>query len=241
VSYLPDDAPRPLPGHEPRHLTRIVAYGTIVLVILAAVSVIIAILTLHIIAHPNKSGGSSRSGGNSAIHSHTSGSLTTYGHNGGNPARPETLLEILHPSNDPPVGTGCKPKALLFGLKKETVKSRIDCAATTARSIKLWGYQFFGKPDYLTGLNHVDSYFGFTSGSDRCPPSGVYTSGSIGWDSPPNYRSRPGQFIQCFTYYRRPFLIWTMPTQNVFFMAQDKAPWATIDQVMKWWKTLRYG
>lgn len=139
-----------------------------------------------------------------------------------------------------PMGTGCRT-ALLFGLREETVESRIFCNKTTGYDIQVWGYQFFGKAEYVAGLRHINSYTGFISDTDQCPPLGDYADGLTTWSSAPHYPPHPGQVIECFTDGGRPLLIWSMPTQNVFFIGEDSADDATMSDITSWWASLRYG
>ena len=52
--------------------------------------------------------------------------------------------------------------------------------------------------------------------------------------------ARRGQVLECFRVSQKPVLIWTMPTQNVFFIAQDKARGATIKAILHWWSRVVY-
>jgi hypothetical protein len=160
------------------------------------------------------------------------------------PAKAERLTVIMHPAGHPPVGTDCR-KAKLFGLKKDTIRAAIFCGRTTAKNIGVWGYQFKAPKSYIAGLRHIDSFTGFDkikhlSGS--CPPAKGRNGGIVGWHALHNkkYKSRKGQFLECFKD-KKPLLIWTMPTQNVFFIAKDVAKKATINAVIKWWETVSYG
>ena len=55
------------------------------------------------------------------------------------------------------------------------------------------------------------------------------------------YKSKPGQDIECLIDDKKPVLIWTMPTQDVFFIGQDNVKGASIGTIIKWWETLDYG
>ena len=156
----------------------------------------------------------------------------------------ESLTKIMHPPGRHPVGTDCT-KALLFGLRAKTLKARIFCAKTTGKDIAVWGYQFDSRRHYLAGVNHMNSYTRFSTlhPGATCPPGPGKVAGRVGWHavSNPKYKSRPGQFIECFYDNRRPLLIWTMPTQHVLFISQDHARHARIATILNWWKTVNFG
>lgn len=155
---------------------------------------------------------------------------------------PEALTTIMNPPGLKPVGTDCTT-ALLFGLNKSSLKSRIFCAHTTASHIDVWGYQFFTKAGYVAGVAHINTYTGFSKSTSTCPPASDTEDGETGWhaNSNPRYKARPGQNIECFLDNSKPVLIWTMPTQNVFFIAQYHVGGGTITQIVNWWKTVNYG
>lgn len=160
------------------------------------------------------------------------------------PAKAERLVAIMNPHGHPPVGTDCR-KAKLFGLKKSTIRAAIFCGRTTAKNIGVWGYQFKAPKSYLAGLRHIDSYTGFSQIkhlSASCPPAKGKNGGIVGWHALHNkkYKARKGQFLECFRD-KKPLLIWTMPTQNVFFIAQYHVGGGTITQIVNWWKTVNYG
>lgn len=162
----------------------------------------------------------------------------------GKAAAVEPLKKIMNPPGFTPVGTKCT-RALLFGLRAKTLKARIFCAKTTGRKIVVWGYQFDSRKDYLSGLGHINSFTGFSSlhPGGICPPGHGKAAGKVGWhaNSNPKYKARAGQFIECFKDNGRPLLIWTMPTQHVFFISQDRASRATLRIIIDWWKTVNYG
>jgi hypothetical protein len=157
----------------------------------------------------------------------------------------EKLTKIMNPAGVAPVGTHCT-KALLFGLRAKTVIARIFCARTTGKQIVVWGYQFDSRKDYLAGLAHMNSFTKFSSlrPGANCPPARGKAAGRVGWhaNSNPKYKARRGQFLECFrNSNNRPLLIWTMPTQHVFFMSLDSARHATIGTILGWWSTVSYG
>jgi hypothetical protein len=158
--------------------------------------------------------------------------------------KPERLTAIMHPVGHPPVGTDCK-KAKLFGLKANTIRAAIFCGRTTAKNIGVWGYQFKSNKSYIAGVQHMNAFTGFDkiNPSGSCPPSGGKAGGLVDWHALHNkkYKSRKGQFLECFRNAKNPFLIWTMPTQHVFFMAKDDKKKATINVILKWWETVSYG
>ncbi len=154
----------------------------------------------------------------------------------------EPLSTIMNPSGFKPVGTECTT-ALLFGLDKKSIKTRTFCAKTTGKNIDVWGYQFFNKAGYQSGVAHINSYTGFSKSTSTCPPAEDTQDGETGWhaNSNPRYVARAGQNIECFLDNGKPVLIWTMPTQNVFFIAQYHVKGGTISQIVDWWKTVNYG
>ncbi len=161
------------------------------------------------------------------------------------PAAAEKLTRIMHAPGKAPIGTDCT-KGVLFGLRASTVRARIVCARTTGNQIAIWALQFKTRKGYLAGVAHLNHYTGFSSVrqvSTSCPPAHGRTAGLAGWHSLTNhkYKKRPGQIIECFKDAKKPLLIWTMPTQNAFFIGQDSARHATIRIILRWWSTLAYG
>ncbi len=154
----------------------------------------------------------------------------------------EPLKTIMNPAGLTPVGTSCSA-ALYFGLNKSTITSHIFCAKTTVKNIDVWGYQFDSAADYRTGLKHINSFTGFKQTSTSCPPASGSNAGSTGWhaNSNPRYKARDGQDLECFVDNGKPLLIWTMPTQDVFFIAQDRDKTSAIPTIVSWWKTVNYG
>ncbi len=206
--------------------------GGIVLLVIIVIVVVIAVTN-----KPNKTANGHNSGTPK-----TSASTPT-----STPSTPSTggvepLTKIMNPAGLAPVGTNCS-QALLFGLNASTLTSRIFCAKTTQTNIDVWGYQFDNHADYLAGFDHINSYTGFHQTSNTCPPAAGSDAGAIGWhaNSNPKYVSRPGQTIECFIDNGKPLLIWTMPTMNVFFIAQDRGKADTISRIVDWWKTVNYG
>lgn len=156
----------------------------------------------------------------------------------------EKLSVIMHPIGEAPVGTDCG-KAKLFGLNAKTVRAAVFCGRTTGKSIGVWGYQFKSNQSYVVGVRHLNRYTGFSriNPSGSCPPKGNKAGGLASWHSIANkkYKSRKGQFLECFRNAKNPVLIWTMPTQHVFFIAKDSQKKSTIKIILKWWSTLSYG
>ena len=154
------------------------------------------------------------------------------------------LKKIMNPKGFKPVGTKCT-KALLFGLKKKTVIANIFCAKTTGKDIDVWGYQFDSKRHYLAGVKHINVYTKFAKKHHGrvCPPATNKGAGQTGWhaNSNPKYKARPGQNIECFLDHGKPVLIWTMPTQHVFFIAQLYVGRPSQVRIVDWWKTVNYG
>jgi hypothetical protein len=160
------------------------------------------------------------------------------------PAAVQSLTKIMHPVGHPPVGTRCI-KAPLYGMRGSTVRARIFCDKTTAKHIVVWGYQFKSHTAYLAGVRHMNSFTGFSGviPDTACPPGHGKAGGLVGWHALHNrkYRARKGQFLECFHVRKHAMLIWTMPTQNVFFMAQDKVKGSTIAKIIHWWDTVSYS
>src|SRR6266568_852498 len=143
-----------------------------------------------------------------------------------------------------PVGTDCGA-AKLYGLKASTLDASTFCSKTTRAHIVVWGYQFDSASDYQAGLAHINHFVGFdkvTPGT-TCPPPSGSTEGKVGWHAKhnPKYFSRSGQDIECLVDAHEPVLIWTMPTQDVFFVGEDQAKSTPIKTIISWWETLTYG
>ncbi len=156
----------------------------------------------------------------------------------------DPIAVIMRPSGLSPVGTDCV-SAKLFGLNAATLVTKTFCSHTTKPNIVVWGYQFDSTAHYQTGVKEIDHYVGFdkvTPGTS-CPPSGSSTEGKTGWHANhnPKYKSKSGQDIECLIDAKKPVLIWTMPTQDAFFIGEDQSTGTSIQQLLKWWETLNYG
>src|SRR6266567_1229881 len=162
------------------------------------------------------------------------------------PSGTEALTTIMNPADAgaKPLGTDCST-AKLFGLKASTLDARTFCLHTTHAHIKVWGYQFDSLADYQAGLAHINHYVGFDQHTPvtSCPPSSGSAEGKVGWHAihNPKYFSRSGQDLECLVDGGNPVVIWTMPTQDVFFIGQNGVKGTSISTVISWWKTLTYG
>ncbi len=162
------------------------------------------------------------------------------------PPGTDALVTIMNPTaaGEKPVGTDCGA-AKLYGLKASTLDASTFCSKTTRAHIVVWGYQFDSASDYQAGLAHINHFVGFdkvTPGT-TCPPPSGSTEGKVGWHAKhnPKYFSRSGQDIECLVDAHEPVLIWTMPTQDVFFVGEDQAKSTPIKTIISWWETLTYG
>jgi len=160
------------------------------------------------------------------------------------PQGTDALVTIMNPVGLSPVGQNCYT-AKLFGMDPTTIDNRLFCPKTTRANIVVWGYQFDSRADYQKGLDQINHYTGFdkvTPGTFCPPPSGT-AEGKVGWHANHNakYKSKPGQDIECLIDANKPVLIWSMPTQDVFFIGQNNVKGTTIKSIVSWWKTLDYG
>jgi hypothetical protein len=157
----------------------------------------------------------------------------------------EALVTIMNPPGATPVGTDCTT-AKLFGINASTLVARTFCAHShKVPNVGVWGYQFASFADYQAGLARINHYVGFdkvTPGTSCPPPSGS-TTGKVGWHAihNPKYFRHAGQDIECLTDHSKPVLIWTMPTQDVFFIGQDRVDGSALTTLINWWKKLTYG
>jgi hypothetical protein len=208
----------------------------------AIVIVLILVFTLGGSKKNNTGGG----GGHSPTVTHTPTTTPTPTHTTTPTPPPTTGIEplttIMNPAGFKPVGTECTT-ALLFGLNKASIKTRTFCAKTTGKNIDVWGYQFNNKTGYTAGVAHINTYTGFSKSTSTCPPAEDSEDGETGWHANGNtrYKARAGQNIECFLDNGKPVLIWTMPTQNVFFIAQYHVSDGTLTNIVDWWKTVNYG
>jgi hypothetical protein len=163
------------------------------------------------------------------------------------PPGTNALATIMNPTGagQKPVGTDCIT-AHLFGLNPGTLDARVFCRHTTTANVVVWGYQFDNSADYQAGLAHINHYVGFDLVTPRstCPPPSGSKEGKVRWrtiNNPKYHPFRHGQDIECLTDGQKPVLIWTMPTQDLFFIGQDNVKGTTIKTVISWWRTLIYG
>ena len=230
VGYGPGGGP-PKPSGGKRGL--LVAGGIIVLVIIVIVAGVLLAKKPH---KHTLTGGGSPTASVTPSTSPTSTSTPTGG--------VEPLSTIMNPAGFKPVGTDCS-QGLLFGLNASTITTRTFCLHATKTNIQVWGYQFDSNADYRAGFSHINRFTGFhrTSVNTTCNPPVQGTDGLSPWhaNSNPRYVARPGQDLECFIDNGYPLLIWTMPTQNVFFIARDHSKADQITRIVDWWKTVNYG
>jgi hypothetical protein len=160
------------------------------------------------------------------------------------PPGTDSLVSIMNPVGLTPVGENCYT-ARLFGMDKATIDNRLFCPKTTRAHIVVWGYQFDSSASFQEGLARINHYVGFdkvTPGT-YCPPPSGSTEGKVSWHANHNakYKSKPGQQIECLIDGGKPVLIWAMPTQDAFFIAQDNIKGTSIKTIISWWKTLDCG
>jgi hypothetical protein len=107
----------------------------------------------------------------------------------------------------------------------------------------VWAYQFDSFADYPQGVGTLNKSLKFdpAAAGKGCPSPADHSDGKTGWKSTPN-ALRSGQDLECYVSGgKEPVLIWTMPTQNVVFLAEDKVSGASIADIIKWWKHTTYG
>jgi hypothetical protein len=160
------------------------------------------------------------------------------------PPGTDALVSIMNPVGLTPVGQNCYPSKY-FGIDPATLDNHLYCPKTTHANIVVWGYQFDNSADYQKGLAQINHFVGFdrVTPGGHCPPSSGSTEGKVGWHANHNskYKSKPGQDIECVITGREPILIWTMPTQDVFFVGEDMIKGSSLHTIIKWWETLDYG
>jgi hypothetical protein len=157
----------------------------------------------------------------------------------------EPLLTIM---NDPgsPVGKTCESNPPVFGLNASTLEASRFCT-TKESGVIVWGYQFFNRGQYNVGVKHIEKYVGFDNATPGhgCPPPSGDTEGDTQWNAihNPRYPQRTGQVLECLLNGStpKPTLVWTMPTQDVFFIAKDTSTAATMNRLVNWWKHVAYA
>jgi len=163
------------------------------------------------------------------------------------PRGTDALATIMNPTvaGAKPVGRDCVT-AKLFGLNPGTLDARIFCRRTTAANIVVWAYQFDNSAHYRAGLAHINRFVGFdpAKAGRTCPPSSRSRQGKVRWHAIHNLKYhpfRPGQNMECLLAGKWPVIIWTMPTQDAFFIGQNNVQGTAIKTVISWWRTLTYG
>jgi len=162
------------------------------------------------------------------------------------PAGTEPLVTIMNPAGETPVGTNCGA-AHLFGLNRATLVASTFCPHSHGvPNVAVWGYQFDSYTDYKAGLAHINHYVGFDQSTPgtNCPPPSGSSVGQIGWHTitnPKYKRQLKTQVIECLTDNQKPVLIWTLPTQDVFFIGQNGHKGSSLHTLIRWWKKLEYG
>jgi hypothetical protein len=161
------------------------------------------------------------------------------------PPGTEALVTIMNPAGQTPVGTDCST-AKLFGLDASTIDASTFCFHShKTPNVEVWGYQFDSFAHYEAGLKQINKFVGFDSATPgtSCPPSSGSTEGKVGWHAihNPRYFRRSGQDIECLVDGNKPVLIWTMPSQDAFFIGQDRLTGSSLATLINWWKKLSYG
>ena len=163
-----------------------------------------------------------------------------------NPTAEQTLTTIMSAPGQP-IGKTCTATPPEFGLKASTVLDRRFCVTFTSGVI-IWGYQFDNASDFQAGFTHIQKFTGFdnTTPGKGCPPPSSSSEGKTLWyikDSPRYNDAASNQELDCFLNGKtpQPTLMWSMPTQNVFFIAKDQASGATISSIIKWWESIHYA
>ncbi len=159
----------------------------------------------------------------------------------------EPLATIMNASGNP-VGKSCiSTKVPTFQLNASTITDDRFCTTKTTDVI-VWAYQFDSASDFQAGYSHIKAWTGFnnTKHGGNCPPPGGSSSGTIGWfikDSPRYGNQAHNQHLDCFMNGTpsKPTLIWSMPTQDAFFIAKDTASGATMNKIVNWWETVSYA
>ena len=154
----------------------------------------------------------------------------------------ESLTTIMNPAGAAPLATACS-SAPLQGLDPATLTSRLYCTHATDSHVVVWAYQFDSSADYVAGVPRLNKTLKFNpaTASKGCPPPAGHGDGDTGWHSQPNYPDRTGQDLECYTGGGEPVLVWTMPSQDVVFLAEYKVKGAPMTDLMKWWKSTSYG
>jgi hypothetical protein len=213
---------------------------------------IAAVVVVAVVIAASLAGGSSGGGGGGGGTHHTthsaspsvSPSTSASPVAAPHPPGTDSLVSIMNPVGLSPVGQNCIPSKY-FGLDPATLDNHLFCPKTTHAHIVVWGYQFDSSADYQKGLAHINRYVGFdqVTPSAHCPPSSGSTEGKVGWHANHNakYKSKSGQDIECLIDAKEPVLIWTMPTQDVFFIGEYKIKGSSMQTMIKWWETLDYG
>jgi hypothetical protein len=213
-----------------------------------AAVVVVAVVIAASLAGGNSSGRTEAGGGNHqmshsaspSVSPSTSATAVAAPH----PPGTDSLVSIMNPVGLSPVGENCYT-AKLFGMNPATIDSRFFCPKTTRANVVVWGYQFDSSADYQKGLAQINHYVGFdkVTPGGYCPPASGSTEGKLGWHANNNakYKSKPGQDVECLIDAGKPVLIWSMPTQDVFFIGQDNVKGTSLHTLIEWWKTLDYG
>jgi len=159
----------------------------------------------------------------------------------------EQNLATIMSAPGEPIGKTCTSTPPEFGLNASTVLDRRFCETYTSGVI-IWGYQFDNASDFKAGFTHIQKYTGFdnTTPGKGCPPPSGVSEGKTLWyikDSPRYNDSANNQELDCFLNGKtpQPTLMWSMPTQNAFFIAKDQNSGATINSIIKWWESIHYA
>jgi hypothetical protein len=165
----------------------------------------------------------------------------------------------MRPVGHGAVGSSCSDTSSTNkqNLDPATLTSATFCTSTFSpyTNIHVWGYQFDNYTDFQTGVSKLNSWTGYTGGGSlntTCPP-GSSARGRTEWWALHNamYTShRQDQFLECFTDHvksagnaGRAFLIWTLPTQDVVFIAENTVGNTSTNftYLVNWWKHVAYA
>jgi hypothetical protein len=114
----------------------------------------------------------------------------------------------------------------------------LSCNDTGLPSGHVNGYQMDSRADYAAAWKNFNSWSSFdvsTAGSS-CPPSGSGAQGiTEWWNNALHFPEMQGQVVECWTGSNAaPIYVWTMPTQDAFFIAvgANRSSFKALDT---WW------
>ena len=148
------------------------------------------------------------------------------------------LPQLLPPGVADP-STDCKTLTPPLNWTSPGLVRALKCTDLNLPGGQIYAFQMNSTANYLASWQNFNKWWGFdiSQAGPNCPPSGNNSQGIYSWNAR-DFPARAGQVLECGTVgsgsNAAPTYVYTMPTEDVFFVAQgaDGSSFAALDN---WW------